>query len=379
MKTNVEEAILVIPREKIDQLDEALALAETAGYKIIRVYKTRYRNRLGKGLIYMISDEVPETVTTIIFYGNPSPSSIFQLMKKSRKRVIDRVQLILEIFAKHAGSREAQLQIEAARIKHEIPIVREWIRRSKMGELPGFLGPGRYAIDAYYRHLTSKLARIRRELEKQRRIRSVRRGSREKKGFVHVSIVGYASAGKTSLFNVLTGESKPVGREYFTTLHTKHKRVNYNGVDYIFVDTVGFIRDIPPEIIESFYSTLEEIVYSDAIIFVIDSSDPLQIIHEKIRSGFDILARIGASGRPVIIALNKIDVADSEIVEKVKNSLPTYIPPTVPEYRVVEISAKKRKGIDQLFLALTDILPVPGRDERTENHSAKARTQAPKR
>ena len=81
MKTNVEEAILVIPREKIDQLDEALALAETAGYKIIRVYKTRYRNRLGKGLIYMISDELPESVTTINIYGSPSPSSIFQLMK----------------------------------------------------------------------------------------------------------------------------------------------------------------------------------------------------------------------------------------------------------------------------------------------------------
>ncbi len=372
----MDQAILIIPRTKVDQLDEAIALAETAGYHIIKVYKTRYTSRVGKGLIELIADEIPDTITTIIFYGTPTPSTTFQLMKATRKKVIDRVQLILEIFAKHAGSKEALLQIEAAKIKHEIPIVREWIRRSKMGELPGFLGPGRYAVDAYYRHLTSKHARIRRELERLRKIRSIRRGSREKKGFIHVSIVGYASAGKTSLFNKLTGESKPTGKEYFTTLHTKHKRREYNGIQFIFVDTVGFIRDIPPEIIESFYATLEEITYSDIILFIIDSTDPPSIVREKLRSGFEILARIGATGKPIILALNKIDLIDKEYLENIRALIEEYIPVEKDSYKIVEVSVLLGEGINKLLNKLYQIAKVMYRHERSQNNSSTARTQA---
>ncbi|MCE4621577.1 MAG: GTPase HflX, partial [Desulfurococcales archaeon] len=155
----MEKAFMIIPKRESDKLDEALALAETAGYKIIRIWKTRYARRIGRGLLEEIVSAVrEETPDAIIFYGEPQPSTVFQLMKGSGVKVIDRVSLILEIFVKHAGSREAQLQIEMARIKHELPLIREFIRRSKMGELPGFLGPGGYAVDAYYRNLTRRLA-----------------------------------------------------------------------------------------------------------------------------------------------------------------------------------------------------------------------------
>ncbi|MCE4628344.1 MAG: GTPase HflX [Desulfurococcales archaeon] len=351
----MRKAILVIPKRNVDQLGEALALCETAGYRVTRIFKTRYATRVGKGLLEEIAESSDEA-DTIIFYGNPSPSTMFQLMKRTGKRAIDRVQLILEIFALHAGSREAKLQIEAARIKHEIPLIREYIRRSKMGELPGFLGPGSYAIDAYYKHLKSRMARIRRELERLRRLRGTRRASRERRGFIHAAIVGYASAGKTTLFNRLTGEKKPVGQEYFTTLHPKHKRVRIGGVDVVFVDTVGFIRDIPPEIIEAFYSTLEEITYSDIIIFVVDAGDPLDVIREKVESGYDILSRIGAHGKPLVIALNKVDVAGPGRLGDVRGLLQRI----APGASIVEISALTGRGLERLLEKIVEAVRVVG-------------------
>ncbi len=346
----MRKAVIIIPRIKIDQLDEAIALAETAGYAVSRVVKTRYPNRVGRGLIEQLAETLEEDVDTIIFYGNPSPSTIFQLMRRTKKRVIDRVQLILEIFAEHAGSKEAKLQIEAARIKHELPLVREWIRRSKMGELPGFLGPGAYAIDAHYRRLTAKLARIRKELERLRKLRSVRRGSREKLGFIHVAIVGYASAGKTSIFNALSGERKPVGEEYFNTLQPKHKLFQVGNRKFILVDTVGFIRDIPPEIIEAFYSTLEEITYSDIIVFVVDASEKEDIIKEKISSGYDTMARIGAVGKPIILVANKIDLVSPERRSQLVDKLSEVS--MLSKENIVLASARTGEGLDNLISML---------------------------
>ena len=354
----MKNAVLIIPRRMLGQLSEALALAETAGYRIIRIVKTRYPNRVGRGLVAELAETLEDSVDTIIFYGQPSPSTVFQLMRATRKRVIDRVQLILEIFAEHAGSREAKLQIEAARIRHEIPLVREWVRRSKMGELPGFLGPGGYAVDAYYRHLRSKLARIRRDLERLRKLRRVRRRSREKRGFIHASIVGYASAGKTSLFNALTGESKPVGEEYFTTLHPKHKLYRAGEVSLILVDTVGFIRDIPPEIIEAFYSTLEEITDSDIILFVVDVSEPRDIIIEKVVSGYDILARIGAISQPIIAVANKVDLVPRESLAETLDLLRTLSPPRL--YAVIPVSTKTGEGLERLSRTLSEVAKIAG-------------------
>ena len=352
----MEKAFMIIPKRESNKLDEALALAETAGYKIIRIWKTRYARRIGRGLLEEIVSAVrEETPDAIIFYGEPQPSTVFQLMKGSGVKVIDRVSLILEIFVKHAGSREAQLQIEMARIKHELPLIREFIRRSKMGELPGFLGPGGYAVDAYYRNLTRRLARLRRELEELRRLRQTRLTSRKRRGFKHVSLVGYASAGKTTLFNALTGLSKPTSPEYFTTLHPKHSAVNIGGLKVILVDTVGFIRDVPPTIIEAFHSTLEEITFSDAIIFVVDVSDPPSEIGEKLAAGFDTLARIGASSIPTVIAANKIDlISESELEARIRFLSELKLPSSV--VGVVPVSAKKGLNLNLLLEIVSAVI-----------------------
>ncbi len=363
MKTSMEKAFMIIPRGMVSHLDEALALSETAGYRVARVWKTRHPRRIGKGLIEEVARSVEgDGVEVVIFYGDLQPSSRFNLMKRAGVRVIDRVMLILEIFAKHAGSREAKLQIEMARISHEIPMVREMIRRSKMGELPGFLGPGGYAIDSYYRHLTRRLARLRRELEDLRRLRRERFKGRSREGFRHVAIVGYASAGKTSLFNRLTGEDKPVGPEYFTTLHPKHKAVDRGWGRIVFVDTVGFIRDLPPEVVEAFYSTLEEIVRADAAIFVIDVSEPLSYIEDRITAGMETLGRIGAHGLPIIVAANKIDLLPPGELESRLSRISLIAgryPNTTPG--VVPISALTGEGVEELVERVIGVLSDGGR------------------
>lgn len=378
MKTRpYRKALLIIPRAYTEDLEEALALAETAGYRVVRVWKSRYPNRVGKGLVEEVATAA-EGADAIIFYGDLKPSSAFQLAKEAKARVIDRVQLILEIFALHAGSEEAKLQIEMARIRHEIPLVREMIRRSKMGELPGFLGPGGYAVDSYYRHLTSRLAKLRRQLETLRRLRRSRLEARRRAGFRHVAIVGYASAGKTTLFNAITGLEKATGPEYFTTLHPKHYAVDLLGERIVFTDTVGFIRRVPPEVIEAFYSTLEEIAYSDAIIFVVDVSEEPRIIEEKMESGFETLARIGAVGVPTVVAANKIDALESRSLEErlrvAEETATAYI-----DAPVVPISAARRANLDALLRVVAGLLGLAGDEARgalREGLRAKAGAQA---
>ncbi len=352
----MQNAYLVLPRYMASHLDEALILAETAGYKVTKVWKTRYPRRIGKGLLEHISDDAKNSkIDVIIFYGDPQPSTVFLLMKEARVRVIDRVMLILEIFAKHAGSREARLQIEMARIKHEIPLVREFLRRSKMGEYPGFLGPGRYAIDSYYRHLTRKLAKIKRDLEALRSERASRLYSRRKSGMIHVSIVGYASAGKTTLFNRITGENKPTGPEYFTTLHPKHKAVYIDGFKVIFVDTVGFIRDIPPEVIEAFYSTLEEVALSDIIVYVLDISEPGNDVKEKLIAGLNTLTRIGAVGIPLIIAANKIDLIPSHAINEKLSIINEVVDSHISDARIIPVSAINGLGLKNVLKSIREI------------------------
>ena len=172
--------------------------------------------------------------------------------------------------------------------------------------------------------------------------------------------MGYASAGKTSLFNALTGENRPVGPEYFTTLQPKHKGVTVDGARLVFADTVGFIRNVPPEIIEAFHATLSEIRYSDAILFVIDVSEPLRDMLGKLEAGVDTLARIGALGIPMVIAANKVDAAGEGLAERLAAlrdealRLPGQ-PPVVP------VSARTGEGLDLLVDAVLARVKREGR------------------
>lgn len=355
-----ERALLLLSKNFLNHYNEAVALAETAGYEIVEVKKLRREKKIGKGKINEIKKAVEEgKITSIIYYGDIQPSSLFKLEKETRTKIIDRVMLILDIFALHAGSKEAMLQIEMAKIKHELPFMREYIRRSKMGELVGFLGPGNYGIDAYRKQQTSRLSRIKEALEEIRRREHERAMRRKMLGMTIASIVGYASAGKTSLFNAITNENKKVGKEYFTTLYPKHKMVVYRDKKVLFVDTVGFIREVPPEVVEAFYSTLEEVSLSDVIVFVVDMSEDAEVINEKIIAGGEILRKLNASSRPIIFALNKVDMVDNNTIEKKLDTIKKISLKIKPDAEMVMVSATNKIGIEKV---LEKVMSLAGRE-----------------
>ncbi len=326
------------------------------------VLKDNYRvdssTYLRKGKLEEVRREIElseEDVNVLYVYDTLKPRQVVNLMRILRLEVKDKVGLILEIFAAHAGSKEAKLQIEMAEILHKLPLVKEWIRRSKMTEFPGFMGPGRYAVDAYYTHMRRRLSRIRRELNELRRRRCLARALRSSKGMPQIAIAGYANAGKTTLFNRLTRESKPTGPEMFTTLSPKSKAAYVNGVKVVFVDTVGFIRNVPHEVIEAFYATLEEIVESDLTVLVVDASESIDVVLSKLDSSVRTLRTIGFIGKPLIVALNKVDlIGDATLVLSSASSLLKRIYPWTCS--TVAISALKGYGIDKLLTIISRLL-----------------------
>ncbi len=371
---------VLISRE--DDLEEALALIKCLdNVSIVKVvslkrnYRVDSKSYIRKGKLEQLKQELESLeygVDTLYVYDVLKPRQVVNLMRSLKVDVKDKVGLILEIFAAHAGSKEAKLQIEMADILHKLPLIKEWIRRAKMGELPGFMGPGRYAVDAYYTHMRRRLSKIKRELEELRARRSLARSQRIRKGMQQVAIAGYANAGKTTLFNRITSERKPVGPEMFTTLTPKSKAASLNGKRVIFVDTVGFIRDVPHEVIEAFYATLEEIALSDLTILVLDSSENISLLRRKLLSSLDTLRRIGYVGKPLIVALNKIDAVDNVdvLVRDVGTLLSKHY---YWAWHVTPISALKGYGINALLEAVYEYLQLPSLGgNRTSSQTSEA-------
>lgn len=352
------------------EVREAFALAETAGYTVLDTvwYRRQTRSRLlSKAKLEEVREKAEKLrgpgEARVIVFDEVRPREYFRIYRATGLDVVDRTLLILEIFALHAGSKEAQYQIEMARLKHQLPLVREAVRLSKMGELPGFLGPGGYAIDKYYRYMVSRIARIRRELERLAARRGRERAKRRGRGIPHVAIVGYASAGKTSIFNRLTGLSRPVGSEYFTTISPKVRAVSLgNGASVALVDTVGFISRIPPEIIEAFHSTLEEAVEADALLYVIDVSEPDHVLAEKLSEGMDTLRRIGVADQPLVIAANKIDLLPPGELERRLGLIEAMAASVYPSLRgVLGVSARTGAGVAELSGLIARLLRGMGR------------------
>ncbi len=345
MHSNIR-VVVILPHKYINYMDEELSLVKTLYKEIVEVYTIRRPNPKYYITIPVLDEiKLLEDIDKIIIMDRLKPRQIINLYRELSIEVLDRILLILEIFAEHAGSREAKLQIELARLKHQYPLVKEAIRVMKLGELHGFLGAGRYGYEKYYLMLKEREARIRRGIEKLRKIRSVRRQRRRREEAIHVSLVGYTCAGKTTLFNKITGLGKPVGPEPFTTLQPKTSAIMYRGVKIYFTDTVGFIRDLPPEIIEAFYATLEEIKYSDIIVDVIDASKPVRDVLVELSEALNVFSEIGVHGKKIIIALNKIDLVNNDHLITVINNINR----SINLNEIVPISAVNGLNIDKLL------------------------------
>jgi len=306
---------------------------------------------LGPGKLKEIEEFIKELdYDAIVVNGLLKPSQHHYLEMRFQKECIDRTGIILRIFADHAHTPEAIAQVTLARLRYELPFLREWIHKAKKGDRPGFLAGGAYATDIYFEHAKTQARRIEHNLEELSRQREVTRVKRHAKGYSLVSLAGYTNAGKSALFNRLCGAEVEVDDRLFSTLSTTTRKVLRIPGNVLMVDTVGFIRNLPPDLVNAFNSTLEEIFFADLIMLVFDSSEPIGTIKSKLRTCTEILLP-KIEHQSLIILGNKSDLVSEEIREK----LSIEIRLLVSSYSFLMVSAKTEEGLDSLREVITSL------------------------
>lgn len=361
---NTQKKAILISLE--DSNTEIAQLAETLGYTIQKEFiqhktKPDVNFYVGCGKVDEIKDffaQTEETIDLVIVNGELKPSQWFSLEKKLHTNVYDRIRLILAIFEEHAERREARLQVKLAQLQYERPYVRELIHRAKAGEHPGLMAGGEYQVDDYYEMIKRQTKKIREDLQKIRDNRELQRQTRSKSGFYSVSLAGYTNAGKSSLMNLLSGEKVKVEEQLFSTLSTTTRSITTQNkekkIPILLTDTVGFIENLPACIIDAFHSTLEEIQLADVVVLVVDGSETQETVEKKLNVSINELRNIGV-GAPLIIAINKIDVIDTNTLENLQKQLQeTGI---IKDYCVVTVSVKDKKNIEALLQRIYESLP----------------------
>lgn len=345
-----------------NSLAELKALAETAGSEVLdgliqRRDKPDPATYIGSGKVIELRQIVVATgADTVICDGELSPSQLRQLEDKLKVKVVDRTALILDIFAQHAKSKEGKAQVELAQIAYLLPRLRGWgdsLSRQVGGRAAGGAGiggrgPGETKIETDRRRIRDKMAKLRREIAEMKVSRDTKRQERKRFNIPSVAIAGYTNAGKSSLLNKLTDAGVLVENALFATLDpTVRKSETSEGRVYTLSDTVGFVRHLPHELIDAFKSTLEEVSGADLIVHVVDGSHPDPF--EQIRAVREVITEIGGAEIPEIIAINKVDAADPDVVmdilRKEKNSF--------------AFSARTGFGIEGLVRAIEKSLPHP--------------------
>ena len=316
-------------------LNELKNLAESAGYTVVgeieQVRKQDPRYQIGQGKALELADMITEkNAEKTIFDNELRPMQAYNLAKVTSVEAIDRFQLILEIFVRRASTLEAKFQIELAKMRYELSRAKERVRLAKMEEQPGFMGLGMYEVDIYYEEVKRRINTIQEKLKRIRRKRGLHRARRLELGFSSISLAGYTGAGKSSIFNVLAEEKVPVDAGLFTTLSTTTRVVSLSEKKILLTDTVGFIDRLPLTLIQAFHSTLEETILSDLILLVVDISEPLKEIERKLTCSLDTVEKIGATGIPIVTALNKIDLLSENEMQDKANILNELAPHSVP-------------------------------------------------
>ncbi len=356
-------------RNEPSSLKELKSLAEAAGYIVVaeveQVRETDPRFQVGKGKVEEIAQMVSEhNVEKLIFDNDLKPVQAYNLAKETDVEATDRFQLILEIFTRRASTTEAKLQIQLARLRYELAHAKEKVRLARMEEQPGFMGLGAYEVDLYYEAVKRQVHTIQEKLKRIKSKRGLHRRRRLESGFSSISLAGYTYAGKSTLFNTLVKEGVPTGRGLFTTLSTTTRLVELSGKRVLLTDTVGFIDRLPLTLIEAFRSTLEETIFSDLILLILDASEPLREIERKLSVSLDIIQKIEAHGIPVVTALNKIDLLPElkihQVVEVLKDVAPNIIP--ISALRDINIDLLKQELSRHLknYVHATFSIPLSG-------------------
>ena len=345
-----------------NSLRELSALAETAGSTVLAGLLQRRQRPdpgtwLGSGKAQELRDVViAEGADTVVCDSELAPSQRRALEDIVKVKVIDRTALILDIFAQHAKSREGKAQVELAQLQYLLPRLRGWGEsmsrqaggRVAGGEGIGSRGPGETKIELDRRRINTRIAKLRREIREMKTHRDTKRHSRKAKGTPSVAIAGYTNAGKSSLLNRLTGAGVLVENQLFATLDTTVRRAQTpDGREFTLTDTVGFVRQLPHELIDAFRSTLEEVADADLLLHVVDGSHPDP--EGQISAVRAVLADVDAADVKEVVIINKADIADPDVVDRILRH----------EKHSIAVSAHTGAGIAELIELIAEELPRP--------------------
>jgi GTPase len=357
-------ALLVQRREygEPNLLDEFESIATSAGYDIVGEFDIvgathgRYGISIGK------ADEIEKWIQIhepafVLFSPHLKSTQMFRLMEKWDVEVRDRPQVILEIFSRHAQTRQAKLQIEQARLEYELPFMKHQARmrlqREHTGDRPTAqqIGAGEDILNLRLNQIQNRLAKIREKLDKISDVQKLKKKRRKDLGFAEVTLAGYTNAGKSTLHVKLTDSNAEITDELFTTLSTKASRISIPGRDVVLTDSVGFISNLPSKLFQAFDTTLMEITDADVIVLVVDVSDSFDEMERKTQTCMDTFDRIGVNSIPIVAALNKTDLVTDKILEHRKAVLESTFEQVIP------ISAKNGENLDVLLKAVQNALP----------------------
>jgi GTPase len=332
----------VDPDDELAELRELArtALVEPIGELVQHRTRPESRTYLGKGKLEELNRAYKETGAEVLLVDDElDPAQQRTLEDTLQARVVDRTQLILDIFALHARSAEGKLQVELAQLEYNLPRMRGlWQHLERLGGGVGTRGPGESQLETDRRIARRRITLLRRRLAELRKQRDVRRKRRSRTETPTVALAGYTNVGKSTLLNALTGADVSVDDRLFETLDPTTRGFDHDGRRYLVTDTVGFIRRLPTQLVEGFAATLEETLVADLVLHVLDASATDERLDEQVASVNQVLREIGAEELPIELVLNKTDRVGSFRRRRLRNRFPD----------ALQVSALTGDGIDGL-------------------------------
>jgi GTPase len=344
-----QRALLIAAGPEEHDLGELAELLRTAGVAVAGEMTQKRATPdpdryFGKGKLADLKRAIAEADANVVAVDDElAPRQERNLEEALGTPVIDRTAVILDIFADHAGSAEGKLQVELAQLEYNMARMRGlWTHLERLGGATGggiaTRGPGETQIETDRRLARSRIAALRRRLDRTRGVRQTMRNERERAGLPTVALAGYTNAGKSTLLNAITGAEVGVRDRLFHTLDPTTRSFEISGRTYLLTDTVGFIRKLPHQLVEAFGATLEEALGADLIVHVADASAPEDELYEMLEAVTDVLEEIGAAEIPMLLALNKVDLLEDERRRELRFRFP----------QAIQVSAESGEGLDEL-------------------------------